>query len=199
MQEKPFSLYKSFILQAIAGGVTAVQLREKNKTTAEMYDLALALKTILAPLKVALIINDHVAIAKEIDADGLHLGQADIAPETARQLLGPDKIIGWSVETFAELDAANQLTCIDYVAASAVFSSKTKTNCKTMWGIAGLKQITKISRHPVIAIGGINAKTIKATMASGAYGVAVVSAIHDAANPNVAAADLIHEINRYAK
>lgn len=194
LKNKPFSLYRPLILQAIQGGITSVQLREKTQNLLEYKQLALQLKTILRPFKIPLIINDHVEIAKEIDADGVHLGQSDLSPEDARKILGAEKIIGWSVETLEELEIANQLTCLDYIAASAVFPSKTKPDCKTTWGITGLMHIAQHSKHPVMAIGGINLSNIKTVMDSGACGVAVVGAIHDH-DPRKSAADLITEID----
>lgn len=183
--------YKNFIFHAVQGGVSSVQLRVKNKTYSEILLLATELKALLKPLNIPLIINDHLEIAKKIDADGLHLGQSDYSPSEARRELGTDKIIGWSVETLEELNAANQLTCINYIAASAVFSSKTKQDCKTIWGLHGLQKIVKISKHPVIAIGGINETNIQKVIACGVQGIAVVSAIHDSSDPKKAAADLI--------
>ncbi len=193
-QAKPFSQYKEIILQAVAGGVTLIQLREKSKNFAQVRQIALELKAILAPLKVPLIINDYVEIVKEIDADGVHLGQSDLSPSDARAILGPNKIIGWSIESFEELEIANQLTCIDYIAVSAVFPSKTKPDCKTIWGLDGLLKITKKSKHPVVAIGGINQQNICDVIDNGASGAAVVSAIHCHNDPKEAANQLISEI-----
>jgi thiamine-phosphate pyrophosphorylase len=195
LQNQPFSLYQDFILKAIEGGISSVQLREKDKSASEIKQLALALKATLRPFNIPLIINDHVEIAKEIDAEGIHIGQGDLSPTDARKILGPAKIIGWSVETLQELEIANQLTCIDYIAASAVFPSKTKPDCKTIWGISGLRQLTKLSTHPVIAIGGITLNNIGKVIESGACGAAVISAIHDH-DPRKAANDLMTEINR---
>ena len=194
LQNQSFSLYKPFILKAIQGGITSVQLREKTKNLFEFQQLALKLKSTLRPFKIPLIINDHVEIAKDVDADGVHIGQSDLSPYEARKILGPSKIIGWSVETLKELEIAKQLTCIDYIAASAVFPSKTKPDCKTIWGIAGLRQITELSKYPVIAIGGINLSNIGAIMDNGACGAAVIGAIHNH-DPRKSAADLIAEID----
>ncbi|MEO8402406.1 MAG: thiamine phosphate synthase [Gammaproteobacteria bacterium] len=187
--------YKNFISQCIQGGITSVQLRAKQFKATELRQWALALKSILQPQNIPLIINDNVAIAKEIDADGVHLGQSDISPQDARQLLGENKIIGWSVETMLQLELANQLTCIDYIAASAIYPSKTKLDCKTIWQIDGLKEIVKKSKHPAVAIGGINLTNVQEVIEAGAAGVAIVSAIHDAADPVQLSADLIKRIN----
>lgn len=194
LQNQPFSSYQSLLIDAIRGGITSVQLREKNKTPPEFHDLALQFKSTLSDFNIPLIINDHVEIAKAIDADGVHIGQSDLSPYEARNLLGPSKIIGWSVETIQELVIANQLTCIDYIAASAVFPSKTKLNCKTIWGLTGLQQISKLSKHHVIAIGGIDINNVAAIFDNGAAGVAVVSAIHNQ-NPKKSAAELLARID----
>lgn len=186
--------YQKIILSAIRGGVTSIQLREKNLSFKDLKSLALSLQTLLKPYKIPFIINDNVALAKEIDADGVHLGQTDISPIDARKLLGKDKIIGLSIESFQELEIANQLDCINYIAASAVFQSKTKNNCRTIWGLDGLKEIVKKSIHPVIAIGGINSKNINDVMECGAAGVAVISAIHDHPQPEVMADIMLHKI-----
>ncbi|MDF1827490.1 MAG: thiamine phosphate synthase [Legionellaceae bacterium] len=186
--------YEKLIQQAINGGVTSVQLRNKPNQIEDVRARAMRLLSILRPLGVPFVINDNVALAKEINADGVHLGQSDRSPVEARQILGSDKIIGLSIETFEQLEHANQLACIDYVAASAIFPSKTKRDCKKIWGLAGLRTMAQQSKHPVIAIGGINIKNIRDVMMNGACGVAVVSAIHDEAKPETMARALIQEV-----
>lgn len=195
IEAKSISEYKNFILQTVQGGVTSVQLRAKNKSLSEILHLATELKSILKPLKIPLIINDHVEIAKAVDAEGVHVGQSDLSAAKAREILGPEKIIGLSVESLQELEIANQLDCINYIGASAVFASSSKPDCKTIWGIEGLKKISQLSRHPVVAIGGIDQTNIKQIIASGACGAAVISAIHNHSDPRQAAADLITAIN----
>ena len=186
-----FHEYKLFILQAISGGVTAVQWRDKQASMADQHAMAFELKQLLTPLNIPLIINDHVDIAKAVDAAGVHLGQSDGSAMQARAILGPNKIIGLSIETEDNLVRANALTAIDYVAASAVFSSVTKTDCVTVWGLEGLRNIQMKSNHPVIAIGGIGPQNVRDVMACGVAGVAVVSAIHEARDPFYAANQLI--------
>lgn len=184
--------YLHFIQQAIAGGVTMVQYREK-----EIFSLpilkknALLLKNILPP-SVPLIINDYVELAAEIDADGVHLGQNDMNAIQARNILGTKKTIGISIENLQELDIANQQQTIDYVTASAVFSSSSKKNCKKIWGLHGLKQIVKKSLHPVTAIGGITKSNIKKVLKSGACGIAVISALHNNYHPQKTASQLLN-------
>jgi thiamine-phosphate pyrophosphorylase len=188
--------YCFLLKQAIQGGVSCIQFRDKNKASANQTEQkARALKEFLAPFAIPFIINDRVTLAHKINADGVHLGQEDCSPLEARSILGPDKIIGYSIETLEQLEAANQLSCIDYVAASAVFPSKSKNNCKTIWGLAGLKQLAQFSKHPVIAIGGINQANAHQIIAHGASGIAVISAIHEAQDPKLAAYQLRSTIN----
>lgn len=186
--------YQDFLIKAIQGGVTSVQLRDKSATKSDICQLALSLKKVLAPYKIPLILNDHLDIALEVDADGVHLGQNDISPLHARTLLGPDKIVGLSIETYDQLMVANHQSCINYVAASATFASKNKTDCKTVWGLDGLKHLASQSKHPVVAIGGINEHNAQLVMKHGAKGIAVISAIHEARDPKHAAANLIQAI-----
>lgn len=180
--DTPMPKYLAFVEQAIKGGVTMVQLREKSKDYQEIKARALALFTLLKPLNIPLIINDHLDLALEIDADGVHLGNSDLPVILAREKLGYNKIIGVSIESMEDLDNANKLP-VNYVAASAIFPSTTKLDCKIFWGIDGLKTIVDNSLHPVIAIGGIKSEHIKEIINTGAKGVAVISSIHDSKNP----------------
>jgi thiamine-phosphate pyrophosphorylase len=171
--------YLELLEQVILGGITHVQFRAKSLTRFEAYTWAHGLKAFLDARQIPLIINDTIALAEEVNAAGVHLGQTDASPLAARKRLGLDKCIGLSIESLDELYLANQLDCIDYVAASAVFPTATKTNCKMIWGLDGLRHVVQQSKHPVIAIGGIHTSNIKAVMAAGASGVAVVSAIQN--------------------
>lgn len=188
--------YTPFLLQAIDGGLKSVQLRAKGQEPDTVYAMAVQLKKLLTPYDIPLIINDHVEIAREVDAAGVHIGQADEAPYRARALLGKDKLIGLSIESQAELVAANALPCINYVAASAVFATASKTNLKKIWGLDGLRELCTTSIHPVLAIGGINLSIIDAVLAQGAYGIAVISALHDAHNPQEMASLLAEKITQ---
>lgn len=185
--KQSFQSYLPFLFRCIKGGITSVQLREKTKTRNELRSLALEFKNFLDPFNVNLIINDDVALAKEIDAAGAHIGQSDGCPIEAREILGPKKIIGLSIETMRELTMANKLNCIDYVAASAVFQSKTKPDCKTWWGLEGLSQFVAYSKHPVMGIGGIHEKNIELLKKIGVCGVAVIGALHDSIDPEKSA------------
>ena len=178
------------VIEAVAGGVTIVQLREKDAPTGEFVALAKGLKALLAPLGVPLIINDRVDVALAADADGVHIGQSDMAYADARRLLGPDKIIGLSVENFHDLEVANGLD-VDYIGISPVYGTPTKTDTAQPFGLEGLRRAVEMSAHPTVAIGGMNAQTIGEVMQAGTDGVAVVSAICSAPSPREAARELL--------
>lgn len=182
------------VMQAVAGGATMVQLREKHGTTRQFVDLAVRLKGLLAPKGVPLIINDRLDVALAADADGLHIGQTDMPYPIARRLLGKDKIIGLSVENIEQVRQANDMD-VDYIGVSPVFDTATKTDTARAFGIEGLRQAAAISRHPAVAIGGMNLDTAGHAMRAGAAGIAVVSAIVAAADPRQAAQRLIDMID----
>lgn len=181
------------VCEAVAGGVTIVQLREKDAATGEFVELARRLMAVLKPLGVPLIINDRVDVALAVDADGVHIGQSDMSYADARRLLGPDKIIGLSVENFEDLDAANALD-VDYIGISPVYGTPTKTDTAEPFGLEGLRKAVQMSVHPTVAIGGMNASTVGDVMAAGTDGVAVVSAICSAPSPRAAAAELVSKM-----
>ncbi|MBQ0090201.1 MAG: thiamine phosphate synthase [Prevotellaceae bacterium] len=178
------------ISQAIEGGVTMVQLREKNCDTRQFIDIATKIKELLKPKHIPLIINDRVDVALAVDADGVHIGQSDMPYDMARKLLGADKIIGLSVENMEDVVEANKLN-VDYIGVSPVFATPTKTDTAKPFGLEGLRKAVELSIHPTVAIGGMNEKTVKDVMACGVDGVAVVSAIIGADNPKETAKKLI--------
>ena len=178
------------VQEAVSGGVTMVQLREKDISTREFIALARDLKAVLGPLGVPLIINDRVDVALAAGADGVHIGQSDMLYTDARRLLGPDRIIGLSVENFAQIEEANALD-VDYIGVSPVFATPTKTDTAQPFGIEGLREAVRMSAHPTVAIGGMNAACAEAVMATGTDGMAVVSAIMGSADPRSAAAQLL--------
>lgn len=175
--------------KAAKNGVTAVQLREKDTPIRECIQIAQELKQVLDPLGVPLIINDRVDVALAVDADGVHLGQMDFPQELARKILGKEKIIGLSAESSQDAELAEQLD-VDYLGISPVFTTPTKTDTTTEWGLNGLKEVARKSRHKLVAIGGINSKNAGQVMRHGADGIAVVSAICAANDPALAAKEL---------
>lgn len=184
------------VTQAVEGGVTMVQLREKHLDTREFIALAERLKKALAPYGVPLLINDRVDVALASGADGVHIGQSDMPYKAARRLLGPDKIIGLSVENFSQIAEANALADLDYIGVSPVFATPTKTDTAEPFGLEGLRRAVQESVHPVVGIGGMNARTAADAIAAGADGIAVVSAIVGAESPKEASRELIKIMER---
>ena len=177
------------VRQSVMGGATCIQLREKDLSTRAFIEEALRIKNILTPFKVPLIINDRVDVALAVKADGVHVGQDDMPYETARNLMGPGALIGLSVETWADVERAEELD-VDYLGVSPVFDTPTKTDTKGSWGLEGLARIKNYSRHPLVAIGGLNSANVKAVIEAGADSIAVVSAICAAADPFMISKDL---------
>jgi len=171
------------VARAVAGGVTVVQLREKNAGTREMLDLGRALLALLAPLGVPLIINDRVDVALALGAQGVHLGQSDMPVAEARRLLGPHMTLGLSIEDMGQLREAEALPAglVDYYGLSPIFATPTKAELCTSWGLEGLAQARAVvaagSKRPLVAIGGIHAGNAASVLRAGADGLAVVSAL----------------------
>jgi thiamine-phosphate pyrophosphorylase len=181
-QSCPLPEYLAFIEQCVLGGVSSVQLREKNASRSFLTNFAHQLKSLLDKYAVPLIINDDVELAYDVEAHGVHLGQTDGCPFKARECLGENKIIGVSIESYECLQQSNEQP-IDYAAASAVFATSNKNNLPTLWGLDGLQSLCTQAKHPLIAIGGINLNNAAAVMSAGACGVAVIGSLHQANNP----------------
>ena len=177
------------VLKAVQGGVSCVQLREKDLPTRDFIGEAMAVKKILVPFHVPLIINDRVDVALACGADGVHLGQQDMPYAMARKLMGDQAIIGLSVETWEDVEAVEKLDA-NYIGVSPVFATPTKTDTKEPWGLAGLQKIKAFSRHALVAIGGINVANAQAVAEAGADCLAVVSAVCSADDPAAAAIKL---------
>lgn len=177
--EKPLP---DVVLQALRGGASCVQFREKDVSTRFFIEEALRIKEIMAPFRVPLIINDRLDVALAVRADGVHVGQEDMPYETARRLMGPKAVIGLSVETWEDVERAQSLDC-DYLGVSPVFATPTKTDTKEPWGMDGLARIRAFSRHSLVGIGGLHAGNAEETVLAGADAVAVVSAICAASDP----------------
>lgn len=181
--------HEFIVEQAIRGGVSIVQLREKDISSREFYQLALSLKECLSDFQIPLIINDRLDIALAVGADGLHIGQSDLPYAVARDLMGKNKIIGLSVENIEQARQANELD-VDYIGLSPVFSTLTKSDINTPLGLDGIREIAGFTRHKMVAIGGINTKNAADILRCGADGIAVVSAIVSHENPQLASREL---------
>lgn len=181
---------------AVAHGATVVQLRDKHASTAEMIDIGRALMEALDGTGVPLIVNDDVEAAFAIGAHGVHVGQDDLPPRLTREKIGPDKILGLSVET-EDLIRVVDPTVVDYVGIGPVFSTATKPDHKPPVGFDGLRRIVAASLVPTVAIGGLKAEHVTDTLATGAGGLAVVSAICGQPDPAAATAALARAISRW--
>lgn len=182
----------SVVEAAVRGGVSCVQLREKTLATRAFVERARALKASLAPLGVPLIINDRVDVALACGADGIHVGQGDMAPADVRRLL-PDALVGLSIETLEQLEHAEQ-EAVDYYGISPVFATTTKADTAAAVGLEGLRKMRTRTRRPLVAIGGIAPDNAQAVIAAGADGLAVVSALCAAPDPGEVARQLINRL-----
>jgi thiamine-phosphate pyrophosphorylase len=180
---------------AVAGGATMVQLRDKHAGTARMVETGRALRQVLAGTGARLIVNDDVEAAIAIGADGLHIGQEDMGAQAARALIGPEMILGLSVETEA-LAASVDPAVVDYTGVGPVFATPTKPDHKQPIGFGGLARIVSASPVPSVAIGGLKAEHVADVLAAGARGLAVVSAICGTSDPQAAAAHISNELRK---
>jgi thiamine-phosphate pyrophosphorylase len=184
--------------EAAKGGVTVVQLREKDAPVREFVELGRRVREVLRPYRVPLLINDRVDVALAVVADGVHLGQTDMSVSDARRLLGPKAIIGLTVETMAQADAADRMEA-DYLGVSPIFPTPTKTDTGPAWGIEGLWRLRPVVRKRLVAIGGINETNGGRVLETGADGIAVVSAICAAVDPEAAARRLREIVDRHRR
>lgn len=182
------------VREAVAGGVTCVQLREKNCSVEEFIGEARQLHGFLRPLGIPLIINDSVEVAAAVGAEGLHLGQQDMPLEQARKVLPSCGIIGISAESLEDAIRAEEQGA-DYIGVSPVFATPTKTDTAPPLGLDGLRAIRAAVKIPLVAIGGIHAENAREVVRAGADGLAVVSAIVSAGDPRAAAAELRRKID----
>jgi len=178
---------------AVQGGVTCVQLREKKCSTREFIAEAMAVRGFLKQRGIPLIINDRVDVAQAVGADGVHLGQGDIPLATARAILGESKVIGISAESLRDAVEAESGGA-DYLGVSPIFATPTKTDTAAPLGLDGLRAIRREVKLPLVAIGGLNAGNSAAVIGGGADGIAVVSAIVAADDPELAARELARHI-----
>lgn len=186
---------EDIVREAIIGGVTLVQLREKDCDSGELLTRARAVKAVCDEYNVPLLIDDRVDIALAVDAAGIHIGQSDLPPTVARKLLGPSKIIGLSVSTPAELAVSRKYeSIIDYIGVGPVWSTDTKKNAKKAIGLEGLAEVAKSSDSLVVAIGGIKQSHCQDVYkVSDVSGIAVVTAITMADDIQAATRDLIRK------
>ena len=182
------------VIEALRGGVTLVQLRNKNDMKAIVLEQALRLKALVSDFGVPLLINDFPDIAFAAKADGVHIGQGDTEPAEARALLGPDAIIGLTAfceEHFSAIEAG----AVDYAGTGPVYPTQTDKG-KPVLGPIKFSKLIPLSPVPVVGIGGIDAGNAEAVIRAGAEGVAVMRAISEADDPEEAARGLVEAVGR---
>ena len=173
--------FLNIIEEAIKGGTTIVQLREKTASTKEFYELALKVKEITSKYDVPLLINDRIDIALAVDSEGVHIGQDDMPAVVAREIIGKEKILGVSASTVEEAKKA-ETDSADYIGSGAVFPTATKDDADSV-SKEELKEIVDSIDIPVVAIGGITVENANTLKGSGIAGFSVVSAIMSAEDP----------------
>lgn len=177
------------IERAIAGGATTVQLRDKEMPARDQVALGKRLRDLTRSTKTTLIVNDRIDLALAIDADGVHLGQDDFPPSAARALLGHDRLIGVSVGNPGEFELVRAQGA-DYIGTGPLALTGTKGDAGAAIGTAGIRAVREITNLPMVAIGGVNASNAAGAMTAGANGIAVISAVLGADDPEAAAREL---------
>lgn len=183
--------------QAVKGGCTVVQLREKDCSSLEFYETALRVKKITDQYKIPLIINDRVDIALAVNADGVHVGQDDLPAASVRRILGGDKVIGVSAGSVREAVKARE-DGADYLGVGAMHATSTKTDADVTT-VEELKKIREMVDLPIVAIGGINKQTLPELKGTGVDGIAVVSAVIAADDIERAASELSEAVRSQKK
>lgn len=177
------------VAEAVAGGVTLVQLRDKEASDDTLCAEAETLLECLRPLGIPLLINDRPHVAQRIGADGVHLGQRDMSPAAARELLGEEALLGVSVRSAAEALAIDP-EVVDYAGVGPVFRTETKPGHPDPIGLEELARAVEACPVATVAVGGIGPEEAAAVMAAPVHGVAVISAIFGSRDPRAAAAGL---------
>ncbi|MQA82812.1 MAG: thiamine phosphate synthase [Streptosporangiales bacterium] len=186
------------VRDAVAGGVSLVQLRDHHSSDAEMYRTTCRLLDVLADTGVPLVVNDRVDVALAAGAQGVHLGQGDLPADRVRDLAGPDVVIGLTTSTPAEVEAAEAYGdgVVDYLGLSPFLATLTKPDAAEPLGLEGLRALRRATALPCVAIGGVNTSNAADVVDTGVDGIAVVSAICAAGDARAAAAALRRCIDR---
>lgn len=180
--------FLNIIEEAIKGGTSIIQIREKTANTKAFYELAIKVKEITKKYNVPLVINDRIDLALAIDAEGVHIGQDDMPAKVAREIIGPNKILGVSAATIDEAKQA-EVDGADYIGTGAVFQTSTKNDASTITK-EELKYIVQSINIPTVAIGGISLDNAKELIDTEIAGFSVVSAIMESNNPKEASEKL---------
>lgn len=180
---------------AVKGGVDVVQIREKGLPEKEFLSKTLRLKELLDQYQIPLIVNDILPVAMQAQTKGIHVGNSDLSPVEIKKVWPDLGILGYSLEELAQLYTPNAREA-DYIALSPIFSTSTKTNTITEWGLEGIRVVRSLTTKPLVAIGHIDASNAAAILNAGANCLAVVSAICSAKDPEKAAANIRNEIEK---
>jgi thiamine-phosphate pyrophosphorylase len=178
-----------FALELVSGGATILQLREKHASPAEVVRLGRELRRALPP-RVKIILNDRPDLTLAAGLDGAHVGQDDLPPDRARQILGPDRWLGVSTHNPGQIAAANETTA-DYVAIGPVFATSSKDNPDPVLGLEGVHKARLMTSKPLVAIGGITLANFREVLRAGADSVAVIAEL--ITNPAKTAAQFLVE------
>jgi thiamine-phosphate pyrophosphorylase len=181
--------------QAVAGGATIIQLRGKKWTGRDFIEIGIEAVQFLRPKNIPLIINDRTDIVLACEADGVHLGQDDMPLPYAREILGRRRIIGISVSAPDEAEAAEKGGA-DYIGAGPIFRTSSKKDLGPLLGLEGLRRIRRKVKIPILAIGGISSTNAAEVISAGADGVAVISGITAATDPQKASSEIINLIGK---
>ena len=180
---------------ALDGGVKAIQLREKDLGGKDLFILAESTRKLTQRYRASLFINDRIDVALAVDAEGVQLGAASIPIETARRLMGPNKIIGASTHSLGEAEEAER-NGADFVVFGPVFFTPSKAPYGSPQGLATLKKIVERIALPIYAIGGIKPENIAETRRTGVQGVALISAVMSAPDPKDATKRILNLLKR---
>ena len=186
--------FEEAVEEALQGGVTILQLREKELDEQSIREEAKTLKEICKKYGTSLILDDNVALVKELDLDGVHLGQSDMPAKEARSILGSDKIIGITAKTIEQAKKAES-DGADYLGVGAVFETTTKPGAKHI-SASELKDIVSSVKIPVVAIGGITRENVNTLKGTNIAGVAVSADIFNSENICKAAAEMLQEVKK---
>lgn len=185
--------FLEIIEEAIKGGTTVVQIREKEGETLDFYNLALKVKEITSKYNVPLIVNDRIDVALAIKSEGVHIGQTDMPADVARSLIGDEMILGVSASTVEEARKAEK-DGADYIGTGAVFPTATKDDAPSITK-DDLKEVTGSINIPTVAIGGITLENANELAGTGIAGISVVSAIMNSEDPKTASENLLKIYN----
>jgi thiamine-phosphate pyrophosphorylase len=185
------------VADALRGGLRAVQLREKDLTAAQLFELAVELRRLTREYGAKLLINDRIDVALAVGADGVHLGKAGLPVPEARRILGSERLIGYSAHSADEALQA-QLGGADFVTLGPVYHTPSKALYGEPPGLRALAEASSILTIPVFALGGVKQSSVAEVLSAGAHGVALISAVMAAPNPTAETESLLRTIAYHA-